>query len=329
MLEAATDVSAASSSKGLAGARRYVVYYRMSTSRPGQFALGFDAQRAVVEQYISAYPGRLIAEFSETVSGRKNTRPKLQEALSLCRLLRAVLVIARLDRLSRNVELITRLMEAGVEFVAADFPHANKFTIHVLAAIAEYESRLISERIKASYAAARERGTAVWPRVKNPQARLGPHAQEISAQNRRARVEARARDLGPLIWKAIAEGKSYRMIADEFNRTGVRPRRKAPWCALSVWLIAKQSFAEFGAPRKTLSPPGMRRENMLLRLAEIGPRLVEWRRQGLSCARMASELNRLHCPAPRGGLWSYCSVRRYLLRKMEASALDELRVAAS
>ena len=329
MQAAAIDVSVASSEKGLAGAPRYVAYYRMSIGHLEQFALGFDAQRAAVERYIAANPGRLIAEFSETVSGRKNARPKLQEALYLCRLFRAVLVIARLDRLSRNVELITRLMESGTEFVAVDFPHANRFTIHVLAAIAEYESQLLSERMKAVYAAATERGAVIWPRVKNPNARLGPHAQEISARNRRARVEARARDLGPLIWKAIAEGKSYRMIADEFNQTGVRRRAKAPWCALSIWLIAKQSFAEFGAPRKTLSPPGMRRENMLARLAEIGPRLVEWKRRGMSCTDMASELNRLHYPAPRGGLWSYSSLRRYLLRKMNVSALDALRAATS
>ncbi len=329
MLGAVMDPSVTLSGKGLDGSRRYVAYYRMSTGRLEQFALGFDAQRAAVERYIAANPGRLVAEFSETVSGRKNTRPKLMEALYLCRLFRAVLIIARLDRLSRSVELITGLLETGVEFVAVDFPHANKFTIHILAAIAEYESHLISERLKAVYAAARERGTTVWPRVKNPHAKLGPHAQEISARNRRARVEARARDLGPLVWTAIAEGKSYRMIADEFNRTGVQPRCKAPWCALSIWLIAKQSFAEFGAPRKTLSPPGMRRENMLSRLTEIGPRLMEWRRQGMSCAAMASELNRLRCPAPRGGLWAYCSVRRYLLRKLNASALDELGVATS
>jgi DNA invertase Pin-like site-specific DNA recombinase len=299
----------------------------MSTGRLNEFALGFGAQRAAVEKYVAANPGRLIAECSETVSGRKNARPQLKEALYLCRLFRAILVIARLDRLSRNVELITRLLETGVEFVAVDFPHANKFTIHVLAAIAEYESQLISERLKAVYAAARERGVVVWPRRKNPQAKLGPHAQEISARNRRARVEARARDLGPLIWTAIAEGKSHRMIADEFNQTGVRPRRKAPWCALSIWLIAKQSFEEFGAPRQSLSPPGMRRENMLARLAEIGPRLGEWRRQGMSCAEMASELNRLSYPAPRGGLWVYSSVRRYLLRKMNVSGLGKLRVA--
>jgi len=163
MQAAAIDASVASSEKGLAGTRRYVAYYRMSIGRLEQFALGFDAQRAAVERYIAANPGRLIAELSETVSGRKNARPKLQEALYLCRLFRAVLVIARLDRLSRNVELITRLMESGTEFVAVDFPHANRFTIHVLAAIAEYESQLLSERMKAAYAAARERGAVVWP----------------------------------------------------------------------------------------------------------------------------------------------------------------------
>jgi DNA invertase Pin-like site-specific DNA recombinase len=127
--------------------RRYVAYYRVSTVRQGQFGFSIEAQRAAVQDYVAVSPGLVVAEFSEVMSGRKDSRPELAKALSLCRIARAVLVIARLDRLSRNVEMIARLVESRLEFVAVDFPHANRFTIHVLAAVAEYESRLSSERM--------------------------------------------------------------------------------------------------------------------------------------------------------------------------------------
>jgi len=293
--------------------RRYVAYYRMSTGRLDQFAFGFDAQRADVLRYVSANSGQLVAEFSETVSGRKVDRPELGQALYLCRLFHAVLVVAHLDRLARNVHMISRLMEAGVEFVAVDFPQADKFTLHVLAAIAEYESQLISDRVKAAYASARNRGVSLGPRIKNPNPKLGPGAAEISARNRRARKEARAHDLGPLIWKARAAGKSNRMIAEEFNQTGVRRRGAVPWNSESIWTVASQSYQEFGAPLG-LPPPTNQRETMSAIIRDIGPRLVAWRRQGMSFATMASELNALGCPTPRGGIWWAKTVRPYFRR---------------
>jgi DNA invertase Pin-like site-specific DNA recombinase len=121
-------------------ARRYVTYYRVSTMQQRQFGFSIEAQRAAVQNYIAANPGFVVAEFSEVMSGRKDSRPELAKALSTGRIARAVLVIARLDRLSRNVEMIARLMESKLEFVAVDFPHANRFTINILAAVAEYES---------------------------------------------------------------------------------------------------------------------------------------------------------------------------------------------
>jgi DNA invertase Pin-like site-specific DNA recombinase len=142
-------------------ARRYVAYYRVSTVQQGQFGFGIEAQRAAIQDYVAANPGFVVAEFAEVMSGRKDSRPELAKALSMCRIARAVLVIARLDRLSRDVEMIARLMESGLEFIAVDFPHANRFTIHILAAVAEYESRLISERMKQVIAARRERGAKV------------------------------------------------------------------------------------------------------------------------------------------------------------------------
>jgi DNA invertase Pin-like site-specific DNA recombinase len=218
--------------------QRFVAYYRVSTGRQGESGLGIDAQRAAVCDYVAANEGRLIAEFSEIVSGRKNDRPQLAMALTTCRIMGAVLVIARLDRLARNVAMIARLMESGLDFVATDFPHANKFTIHVLAAVAEYESRIQSERMKAVLAALKQRGIKVGNTKRDSTRRFPPGCQQASAQARQARAEARRRDLAPLVWKSIAEGKSHRLIADEFNETGVSLTRHSKWTKHAIWRIA-------------------------------------------------------------------------------------------
>ena len=109
------------------GERRYVAYYRVSTGQQRESCLGLEAQQTQVRDYVTANGGRLIGEYSETASGRKNDRPQLAMALTTSRIMGAVLVIARLDRLSRNVAMIARLMESGQDFVATDFPYANKF----------------------------------------------------------------------------------------------------------------------------------------------------------------------------------------------------------
>ena len=177
--------------------RRYVAYYRVSTIQQGQFGFGIEAQRAAVQDYVAANPGSVVAEFSEVMSGRKDRRPELAKALGMCRITRAVLIIARLDRVSRNVEMIARLMESRLEFVAVDFPHANRFTIHILAAVAEYKSRLISERMKQVIAARRERGAKVRHFASGLPRRFPPGCQEASALMRQARSEARAQDFEP------------------------------------------------------------------------------------------------------------------------------------
>ena len=118
--------------------RPVVAYYRVSTRQKNRSGLGLMAQYDAVHRYLSTYPGRLLAELTEVESGRKSGRPKLKEALWLCRVYRAKLVIARLDRLARSVALIADLVESDVDFVAVDIPLANRFTIHILAAVAEY-----------------------------------------------------------------------------------------------------------------------------------------------------------------------------------------------
>jgi DNA invertase Pin-like site-specific DNA recombinase len=138
--------------------RPLVVYYRVSTEQQKRSGLGLMAQHDAVRRYLEANPGRVVAELTEIESGRKDNRPAIKEALWLCRVYDARLIVARLDRLARSTAMIAGLMDSGVDFIAADMPLANRFTIHILAAVAEYEARLISERTKAAFAAAKVRG---------------------------------------------------------------------------------------------------------------------------------------------------------------------------
>ena len=124
----------------------------------GRSGLGLEAQRRRCSDYLDGGKWTLVAEVVEIESGKRDDRPKLAEALALCRLTGATLVIAKLDRLARNVAFISNLMESGVDFVAVDFPQANRLTVHILAAVAEHEAEMISERTKAALAAAKARG---------------------------------------------------------------------------------------------------------------------------------------------------------------------------
>ena len=123
---------------------RTVAYYRVSTDHQGKSGLGLEAQREAVQSYLNGGSWRLAAEVTEVESGKRNDRPELDRALGLCRLYGATLVVAKLDRLARNVAFISKLMESGVDFVAVDFPQANRLTVHILAAVAEHEAEMIS-----------------------------------------------------------------------------------------------------------------------------------------------------------------------------------------
>lgn len=157
----------------------FIAYYRVSTDRQGASGLGLDAQRQVVAGFVAN--GQLVSEFTEIESGRRHTnRPKLLAALAECRKSRAVLLIARLDRLARNVAFISALMENGTDFIACDMPTANRLTIHILAAVAEHEREMISKRTTAALAEAKRRGTKLGnPRIE--EARVGArHAHHAS-----------------------------------------------------------------------------------------------------------------------------------------------------
>lgn len=164
--------------------RGFVAYYRVSTDKQGRSGLGLEAQREAVARHIQSVSGRLMGEFQEVESGKRADRPQLRRAIAACRVKRAVLVIAKLDRLTRNVAFLANLMEGGVEFVACDNPHATKFTIHILAAVAEHEREMIAKRTREALAAAKARGI----RLGSPKLRKGI-AAAIARQGRQARTE--------------------------------------------------------------------------------------------------------------------------------------------
>ena len=135
---------------------KYVAYLRVSTTRQGASGLGLDAQREIIKNYLQGEEP--ISEFVEVESGRHNDRPKLQEALAQCRKEKATLIVAKLDRLSRNVAFTSRLLESDVEIKFCDFPEANRLVLHIISSIAEYEANLIRTRTKQALDAKRARG---------------------------------------------------------------------------------------------------------------------------------------------------------------------------
>ncbi len=137
---------------------RWVAYYRVSTDEQGRSGLGIDAQKAAVANHLNGGQWIMVAEFTEVESGKRDDRPELTKAFAACKKHKAKLVIAKLDRLSRNVHFISGLMDAGVEFVAADMPFANKLTVHIMAAFAQHERERISERTREALVAAEGTG---------------------------------------------------------------------------------------------------------------------------------------------------------------------------
>ena len=140
---------------------RFVAYYRVSTAKQGRSGLGLDAQREAVRAYMNGGNWTLLAEHTEVESGKVDDRPELTNALQTCRLTGATLVIAKLDRLSRDAHFLLGLEKAGVEFVAVDMPNANRLTVRLMAVIAQEEREMIAARTKVALAAAKARGVTL------------------------------------------------------------------------------------------------------------------------------------------------------------------------
>lgn len=212
---------------------KFISYLRVSTDKQGRSGLGVEAQRQAIESYLNGGNWKLLKEYIEVESGKKDERPKLSEALVACKRTGATLLIAKLDRLSRNVRFIAELMDSGAEFVACDFPQANRLTIHILAAVAEHEREMISKRTRDALRAAKARGTQLGC----PQNLTKRAAAKGRVLGRDARI-ARADEHAKMVYSAIAayqkDGHSLNGIARRLNEDNTLTPRGRTWTPTAV-----------------------------------------------------------------------------------------------
>lgn len=211
---------------------KFVSYLRVSTDKQGRSGLGLEAQRRAVEDFLNGGSWKLIAEFVEVESGSHDARPKLAEAMALCRLHGATLVIAKLDRLSRDAHFLLGLQKAGVKFVAADMPEANEMVVGIMAVVAQAERKMISARTKAALAAAKARGAQLG----RPENLTNQEAGRVQGRARRtAMARERAVDLRPILADLQASGaSSLRQIAAGLNQRGIPTAQGRAWSPVQV-----------------------------------------------------------------------------------------------
>ena len=216
----------------------YVSYLRVSTQKQGYSGLGLEAQREIIQNHL--YETTPITEFIEVESGRKKDRPKLKEALELCRKTGSTLIVAKLDRLARNVSFLSSLLESDVEIVFCDFPQANKMVLHILSAISQYEAELTASRTKSALQAKKARGC----KLGNPEHLLGKHNQAI--QNSIMTCKSKA-DNNPNNKRAVAmlrtlvkEEHSLKEMADILNREGFVTSKGACFSKATVYKLIKR-----------------------------------------------------------------------------------------
>lgn len=199
---------------------KFIAYYRVSTQRQGRSGLGLEAQRQAVAHYLDGSRWELLAEFTEVESGKRDNRAELQKALAACKRNKAKLVIAKLDRLSRNASFLLSLRDAKVDFVCADMPEANRLTIGIMAVMAEHERDMISKRTKEALAAAKRRGV-----------KLGNDRADVKAMNAEKKRQADdfAESLRPMLEALQSAGMTQRRIVEELNARGIASRTGGVW----------------------------------------------------------------------------------------------------
>ena len=215
---------------------KFVSYYRVSTDKQGRSGLGLEAQKAAVADRLNGGRWQIVGEFVEVESGKRAKRPQLEAALKACKKHKAKLVVAKLDRLSRDVGFIHKLIGSGVEVLFADFPELNgamgKFVLILMANVAELEAGLVSERTKAALKAAKARGV-----------KLGRHGAEVLAPQYREEARQRAMQLEPVITELKGNGLSLARMAAELNKRKVPTPRGGRWDHSSVRNVMKRLAA--------------------------------------------------------------------------------------
>jgi DNA invertase Pin-like site-specific DNA recombinase len=219
---------------------KFVAYYRVSTESQGRSGLGLEAQRAAVAEHLTKTRGQLVASYTEVESGKINDRPQLEAALQRCMATRATLIVAKLDRLSRDAGFLMTLRNGAVKFQALDLPEANTLTIGVMASLAQHEREIISARTRAALAARKARGLPLGtPRD------LSAYQASGSAKGR-ASQEARALEVAERVLPMIAEARAnghttLREIADFLNEQGATTPRNSAWTACAVQRALKRA----------------------------------------------------------------------------------------
>ena len=216
--------------------QRYVAYHRVSTQKQGLSGLGLEAQQNAVGAFLSGKTAIMVNEFTETETGKGanalETRPQLKAALDACRKHKATLIIAKLDRLARNVHFVTGLLETGIDFVAADMPHANKVMIQMHAVMSEWERDQISSRTKAALAAAKARGVV-----------LGVTGRANLKQNLEARTDAAnafAKKMSGVLLGFKAAGMTQRRMVEQLNQLNIKAPKGGEWSLAQLQRMMKR-----------------------------------------------------------------------------------------
>lgn len=226
---------------------RFISYLRVSTDKQGKSGLGLEAQRKSVADYLNGGSWELVAEVVEVESGKNNKRPKLAEAINLCKAYNATLVVAKMDRLARDAHFLLGLQKAGVAFVAADNPQANNLTVGILALVAEQEREAISKRTKDALAAAKARGQVLGAYAKDDKAKFigRTGTAEDTAKAREARTQKaaqKAENLKYVFDRLNPDGTvSMTALAKMLNAEGIpTPSGKGQWQAVTVSRVMKR-----------------------------------------------------------------------------------------
>jgi DNA invertase Pin-like site-specific DNA recombinase len=221
-----------------------IAYYRVSTDKQERSGLGLEGQEAAVKKHAEIHGAEILRGYTEVETGKRSDRPQLAEALADCRLSQAVLCIAKLDRLSRNVHFLAGLMDSKVEFVCCDNPNATRLTLHILAAVAEDETRRISERTKAALAAYKARGGKLGSKRRGAHRLTGganPKAAKRAGEVAAANADAAYVGVAKLMQELKSQGLSLRAIAARLNKKGHKTRRGKPWSPTQVKRVLERA----------------------------------------------------------------------------------------